>query len=253
MLCRILACLLAISPLATSQFTSPAAGAVLVAGDKVNVSYTTDLKNYTIALWQRAENGNRPKLGSIVYATTDGPSSSFTWTVQTYNLDLGASRTFFFWLFEGGASHQGNDLHQISSSYFNVTDKGATSSVSAAESASTAPAPSPTPASSPPEKDLSVGARAGIGAAVSVFCLIAMALVFLLFRHRSRERPGADGEALASSAGVRCPATDCTDSVAELQSDCVSPRATQKLPCRVYQPVPGDTSTRPPPLAELPA
>lgn len=69
MLRRTLASLLAttILPLATCQFTSPAAGAVLAAGTKVNVSYTTDLKNYTIALWQRAEEGGRPRLGSIVY------------------------------------------------------------------------------------------------------------------------------------------------------------------------------------------
>ncbi|EFZ01882.1 Ser-Thr-rich, GPI-anchored family protein [Metarhizium robertsii] len=257
MLRRTLTSLLAttILPLATCQFTSPAAGAVLSAGDKVNVSYTTDLKNYTIALWQRAEEGGRPRLGSVVYAATDGPSSSFTWTVQTYALDLAASPTFFFWLFEGGPSRQGSDPHQLSSGYFNVTDKSASSpvSVSAAESASTtaAAAPSPSPAESAPGDPLSVGARAGLGAAVSVFCLVVAALVFLFFWRRARKRARRDGEAPGSGGGGA--ATDYTESVAELQSECVSLGAPGKLPCRVYQPVPGDASSRPPALAELPA
>lgn len=64
-----------ILPLATCQFTSPAAGAVLSAGDKVNVSYTTDLKNYTIALWQRAEGGRLPRLGSVVYGELESAAS----------------------------------------------------------------------------------------------------------------------------------------------------------------------------------
>ncbi|KAK9445439.1 hypothetical protein VB005_00550 [Metarhizium brunneum] len=252
MLRRTLASLLATTslPLATCQFTSPAAGAVLSAGDKVNVSYTTDLKNYTIALWQRAEGGGRPRLGSVVYAAADGPSSSFTWTVQTYALDLAASPTFFFWLFEGGPSRQGSDPHQLSSGYFNVTDKSASSpvSVSAAESASTTAAAA-APAESAPGDPLSVGARAGLGAAVSVFCLAVAALVFLFFWRRAKRRARKDGEA----AGCGGAATDYTESVAELQSECVSSGRAGKLPCRVYQPVPGDASSRPPALAELPA
>ncbi|KAF5127466.1 hypothetical protein E5D57_008398 [Metarhizium anisopliae] len=219
MLRRTLTSLLAtaILPLATCQFTSPAAGAVLSAGDKVNVSYTTDLKNYTIALWQRAEGGGRPRLGSVVYAAAHGPSSSFTWTVQTYALDLAASPTFFFWLFEGGPSRQGSDPHQLSSGYFNVTDKSASSpvSVSAAESASTTAAAAPSPAESAPGDPLSVGARAGLGAAVSVFCLAVAALVFLFFWRRARKRARKDGG--GGSGGA---ATDYTESVAELQSEC---------------------------------
>lgn len=88
MLRRTLASLLAttILPLATCQFTSPAAGAVLSAGDKVNVSYTTDLKNYTIALWQRAEGGGLPRLGSVVYGELESAA------VATR---LGSTRPFF--------------------------------------------------------------------------------------------------------------------------------------------------------------
>ncbi|KID98993.1 hypothetical protein MAJ_05088, partial [Metarhizium majus ARSEF 297] len=258
MLRRTLASLLAttILPLATCQFTSPAAGAVLAAGTKVNVSYTTDLKNYTIALWQRAEEGGRPRLGSIVYDAADGPSSSFTWTVQTYALDLAASPTFFFWLFEGGPSRQGSDPHQLSSGYFNVTDKRGPSpvSVSAAESASTTPSPTPAEESAPGDP-LSVGARAGLGAAVSVVCLVVAALVFLFFRRRAKKRARKDGEAAGSGSGSGSggAATDYTESVAELQSECVSLGGPGKLPCRVYQPVAGDASSRPPALAELPA
>ncbi|KID76189.1 uncharacterized protein G6M90_00g077410 [Metarhizium brunneum] len=250
MLRQTLASLLAatILPLATCQFTSPAAGAVLSAGDKVNVSYTTDLKNYTIALWQRAEGGGRPTLGSVVYAAAHGPSN-FTWTVQTYALDLAASPTFFFWLFEGGPSRQGSDPHQLSSGYFNVTDKSASSpvSVSAAESALTTAAAA-APAESAPRDPLSVGARAGLGAAVSVFCLAVAALVFLFFWRRAKRRARKDGG--GGSGGA---ATDYTESVAELQSECVSAGGLGKLPCRVYRPVPGDASGRPPALAELPA
>lgn len=172
--------------------------------------------------------------------------------MQTYALDLAASPTFFFWLFEGGPSRQGSDPHQLSSGYFNVTDKSASSSpvsVSAAESASTtaAAAPSPSPAESALGDPLSVGARAGLGAAVSVFCLAVAALVFLFFWRRARKRARKDG------GGGGGPATDYTESVAELQSECVSLGAPGKLPCRVYQPVPGDASGRPPALAELPA
>lgn len=171
--------------------------------------------------------------------------------MQTYALDLAASPTFFFWLFEGGPSRQGSDPHQLSSGYFNVTDKSGPSpvSVSAAESASTTP--SPTPAESVPGDPLSVGARAGLGAAVSVVCLVVAALVFLFFRRRAKKRTRTDGEAAGSGSGGA--ATEYTESVAELQSECVSLGGPGKLPCRVYQPVAGDASSRPPALAELPA
>ncbi|TWU72458.1 hypothetical protein ED733_003967 [Metarhizium rileyi] len=247
MLYRTVAALLAILPLATCQFTSPSTDAVLTTGDKVKVAYTTSLKNYTIALWQRAGNASRPKLGSVVYATTNGPSSSFSWTVQAYGLDLTASQTFFFWLFEGDSSHQGNDPHQISSSYFNITGKNSKTSLSAVESsqttpASSAPSPPPPPDSASSNGELSTGARVGIGAAVSVF-LLAVILLVLFLRHRAKK--GSDAEALRGGTG-----TEYTNSIAELQSECVSHTPVQKLP--VYKPVPGDAESYPS-LAELEA
>ncbi|KHN96574.1 uncharacterized protein MAM_05517 [Metarhizium album ARSEF 1941] len=267
MLCRMMtfSLCLAMLPLAKCQFTSPPAAAVLVTGDKVDVEYTTDLKKYTIALWQRPDDGGRPKLGSIVYATTEGPSSGFTWTVKAHNLDLGASHTFFLWLFEGNASQQGTSLHQISSSYFNITDKRATpppSSTSAAaveegeeeEEGESTPSPSPLPSPSQssgpagPDGTLSVGARAGIGAAASVFCLLVVTLLVALCRRarRARRRRGPDDDA-GAGAGT---GTDYANSIAELQSECVSPRPVLKVP-PVYRPVPGDDERRPS-VAELP-
>lgn len=67
MLCRIVAWLLAFLPLATCQFTNPTSGTIFAVGEKVNITYETEWKNYTIALWQRNSNGSGSTLGPIVF------------------------------------------------------------------------------------------------------------------------------------------------------------------------------------------
>jgi hypothetical protein len=167
-------------------------------------------------------------------------------------LDLKASGTFFFWLFMGNSSQHGTSAYQISSSYFTITDgasKTPTATYVASSNPSNYPPPSSTSESSSSfDSDLSIGAKAGIGVGVSLFCLLAMALLFLFLRYRSRKREEID--ALQKSSHSRIAPTEYSNSVAELQSECVSPTPFQKPPA--YQPIPGDRD-RPPSMAELEA
>lgn len=55
-------------------------------------------------------------------AATDEDQSSFTWTVNLYEFDVDWSNVFFFWIFNGSESDQGNmDVPNVSSAYFNIT------------------------------------------------------------------------------------------------------------------------------------
>ncbi|KAK4137118.1 hypothetical protein BT67DRAFT_95508 [Trichocladium antarcticum] len=97
-------------------------------GDVQTITYNTKFTNYTIALWQQAMAGGSATLGPIVFKTTDGPVREFDWQVQLYKFDLASSNIFFFWLKEGAASAQGKNGPNMSSAYFNMTDKALPSS-----------------------------------------------------------------------------------------------------------------------------
>ncbi|KAG8164281.1 hypothetical protein KVR01_006199 [Diaporthe batatas] len=103
------------------------------------------LETYTIALWQQSMAGGGANLGPVVNsepswsswavnlpplimlshtgkAATDSDQHSFTWTVNLYEFDVTWSNVFFFWIFNGSASDQGNmDGPNVSSAYFNIT------------------------------------------------------------------------------------------------------------------------------------
>ncbi|KAF5499043.1 hypothetical protein CGCF413_v006569 [Colletotrichum fructicola] len=102
-------------PLVSSQFLNPSQSRELWRiGQTRKVQYNTKLEKYTIALWQQAIAGGSATLGPIIVETTTGPKREFEWKVDLEELDLGASNVFFFWLFEGDKSVQGQFiLHQV--------------------------------------------------------------------------------------------------------------------------------------------
>ncbi|KAK5994548.1 hypothetical protein PT974_05026 [Cladobotryum mycophilum] len=185
-------------------------------GEIQTIQYKTSFTNYTIALWQQSLTEGAATIGPIVYQTTNGPDNGFAWVVQNYDLSLRSSNVFFFWLFEGGPSMQGNQsAHQIVSSFFNITNAPpppttTTSSISTSSTALYLPATSTTAlstasittsittsataATSAAEHalaagGLSTGATAGIGVGVGlgVVGLASIAgAIFLVKRRRTR-------------------------------------------------------------------
>lgn len=74
--------------------------------------------------------------------------SSFTWTVDLYDFDIALSNVFFFWIFNGSASNQGDmDVPNVSSAYFNITADDPPTATSSTSSSTTSSATSKTSAS----------------------------------------------------------------------------------------------------------
>ncbi|KAF4900230.1 hypothetical protein CGCF415_v010215 [Colletotrichum fructicola] len=124
-------------PLVSSQFLNPSQSRELWRiGQTRKVQYNTKLEKYTIALWQQAIAGGSATLGPIIVETTTGPKREFEWKVDLEELDLGASNVFFFWLFEGDKSVQGQVKkgQAFSSAFFNITDEPEPSSSSSIKS-----------------------------------------------------------------------------------------------------------------------
>ncbi|KAL0943086.1 uncharacterized protein CTRU02_200971 [Colletotrichum truncatum] len=119
--------LLAIVPSVTSQFFSPTQRReVWRIGETRKIGYNTKFTNYSIALWQQALAGGSANIGPVVVEVVNGPKREFDWEVRTNNLDLGASNVFFFWLFEGITTNQGDTKFlSMSSAFFNITDEPA--------------------------------------------------------------------------------------------------------------------------------
>ncbi|KAK2741690.1 hypothetical protein CKAH01_07031 [Colletotrichum kahawae] len=127
-------------PLVSSQFLNPSQRRELWRiGETRKIQYNTKLENYTIALWQQAIAGGSATLGPIIVETTTGPKREFGWKVDLEELDLGASNIFFFWLFEGDKSIQGQVKkgQAFSSAFFNITDEPEPSSSSSIKSSTT--------------------------------------------------------------------------------------------------------------------
>lgn len=136
---------------------------------------------------------------------TNDTTAEFDWVVQTFSFDLETSNEFFFWMFEGSTSLQGNQSSpQLPSPYFNITDDSALSisSVTATSTSSRAsvtetsllsPTYSPT-CDGDNSKDsggLSVGAKAGIGVSVSIAGLVIIACIGLYVRHSRKQQSPA--------------------------------------------------------------
>lgn len=194
-------------------------------GDVEPVKYKTSYTNYTIALWQQSLTEGSAGLGPIVYRelqifslislcykarvtnicrteTTNGPGRQFDWLVQTYDFNLDESNVFFFWLFPGDASMQGNQsMASMPSAYFNITREAVSAGPSeAATTSGSSPAatsdPS-TPTSTTPQPDstssknsngLSTASKAGIGVGAGVGILAVIAAAFLLYRRLSHQQ-----------------------------------------------------------------
>lgn len=63
---------------------------------------------------------------------------SFSWEVQLYDFDLSVSNVFFFWLFNGSSSNQGDtSIADLSSAYFNISSDDPPSSSTSASSSTT--------------------------------------------------------------------------------------------------------------------
>ncbi|KAI8245862.1 hypothetical protein K4K56_003700 [Colletotrichum sp. SAR 10_98] len=127
-------------PLVSSQFLNPSQSRELWrTGQTRKVQYNTKLEKYTIALWQQAIAGGSATLGPIIVETTTGPKREFEWKVDLEELDLGASNVFFFWLFEGDKSVQGQVKkgQAFSSAFFNITDEPEPTSSSSVKSSTT--------------------------------------------------------------------------------------------------------------------
>lgn len=70
------------------------------------------------------------RTNDVLETTKNGPTvTQFDWVVQAYGFDLGKSDKFFFWLFEGDASQQGNQsATSLSSPYFHIKEQSQSSS-----------------------------------------------------------------------------------------------------------------------------
>lgn len=140
--------------------------------------------------------------------TTTGPQTNFDWLVQSYDFNIDDSNIFFFWLFEGDSSAQGNgSLPNSVSSYFVIAKAVTTSSTlpsstistsiisTSAATASTSPTSSTAAATttsavaSSGSGGLSTGASAGIGIGVGLAVVAVAAIIaFILWRRRTNKK-----------------------------------------------------------------
>ncbi|KAI1480086.1 hypothetical protein F4774DRAFT_379624 [Daldinia eschscholtzii] len=210
----ILLIVLTIASFCLAQFSNPPADrATWKVGDVQNISFKTEFTTFSIALWQQAPDGGSATLGPIVFQTVNNAATQFTWLVQAYDFDLAISDVFFFWMFEGDPSLQGNQSSpQMSSAFFNLsnettdstTTEASPSSTSAFQAAtqettqSTTPAPSSSTIDQPGEiaqhdsvqkesGDLSSGAKAGIGISIGLVGLIIIMCVGLYIRKLKKQ------------------------------------------------------------------
>ncbi|ROV87585.1 hypothetical protein VMCG_10614 [Cytospora schulzeri] len=178
-----------------------------------DISDIDGLENYTIALWQQSIIGGGATLGPVVNSTTlPDVRDSFNWTVQLYDFDLSISNVFFFWLFNGSESSQGDtSVRDVSSAYFNISNEDVSSSstsasLSSATSQSTSSATSLTAASATTASaagdssssssgstgggGISTGAGIGIGVGVGLVGVCALACAGLVIWYKRRQANG---------------------------------------------------------------
>ncbi|KAK5659872.1 hypothetical protein OQA88_13335 [Cercophora sp. LCS_1] len=115
-------------------------------GEIQDITFETIFETYNIALWQQNPEGGSANLGPIVFQTSRAQANkttSFAWTVQTYNLDPDVSNLYFFWIYNGSdASTQGRSLPSVSSAYFNILEKLPETATTSSRSSTSAPASS---------------------------------------------------------------------------------------------------------------
>ncbi|KAG6354674.1 hypothetical protein INS49_004692 [Diaporthe citri] len=109
---------------ATGQYESNVLWYVGETRDVVyDISDLDGFDTYTVALWQQSVTGGGAVLGPVANSMAlPDDQSSFTWTVKLYNFDIALSNVFFFWIFNGSSSNQGDmSVPNVSSAYFNIT------------------------------------------------------------------------------------------------------------------------------------
>ncbi|KAI1651584.1 uncharacterized protein F4817DRAFT_311843 [Daldinia loculata] len=203
-----------IAPFALAQFSNPPPGrATWKIGEIQSISFKTKFKKFSIALWQEAPHGGSATLGPIVFQTVNNAATQFTWLVQAYDFNLTVSNVFFFWMFEGDPSLQGNGSSpQMSSAFFYLSNETtvstSTQTTPMSTSASQAPlsstnldSPAGSSQNEPVQKDsneLSAGAKAGIGISVGIIGLAIIACTGLYIRKSKKQNPHVIDEPVGS-------------------------------------------------------
>ncbi|KAM3480094.1 hypothetical protein MY8738_005151 [Beauveria namnaoensis] len=210
--------LIFLAPRISCEFTNPGTqNEILILGQPIRVTYRgIDYTNYTIALWQQLPQGGGAILGPALYVTTDGGSKGFDWVVQLYEFDLDYSNKFFFWLFQGEYSNQGqpDKAKHMVSGYFIISKASPSTSSSSAGATPTpsatsqeTPAPTPTPSNS---KGISTGAKTSIavGAVGGALAIIGAAAFFV--RYRMRKNREAQNVSASSGDNHLYPPSYCS-------------------------------------------
>ncbi|KAF3067068.1 hypothetical protein GL218_08870 [Daldinia childiae] len=176
-----------IASFVVARFSNPPPSRVTwKVGEIQSISFNTGFETFSIALWQEAPHGGSAILGPIVFQTVNNAATQFTWLVQTYDFDLTVSNVFFFWMFDGDPSYQGDQSSpQISSPFFNISNKATVSNTTYTTPLSTSTSQAPlsstglnsstgsnqNEAFQKDSNELSAGAKAGIGISVSIIGL----------------------------------------------------------------------------------
>ncbi|KAF2805737.1 uncharacterized protein BDZ99DRAFT_574608 [Mytilinidion resinicola] len=168
--------------------------------------WSTDFDAYTIRLWQQHLSGNKATAGETMYAKSseDSEVGNFTWTVQTYSMDLEDSNVFFL---------QVDDLHghSITSHYFNITAGGVSSSITTLATSTTTstsvadsstrsatatqsfPASTPSAATQSPQpqnKDTAVKIGLGVGLGLGIPLVLLLGVYLGMQAMKTRQTAG---------------------------------------------------------------
>ncbi|TGO51539.1 hypothetical protein BCON_0159g00160 [Botryotinia convoluta] len=165
------------SMLSPGEFVNPSAEAtqnpIWVTGTQQMLSWETNLKNYTIALWNQNTDGNGYSRGPALLESYDG-DTSLNWTVQTYAFSSSLSPVFYLLLEPGTLNDNGNitipTSQSIVSHTFNIT--------------------STSPSAEGDKKDHKLGLILALSLTIP-FVLICTALAIYLIRSRWRRRQRA--------------------------------------------------------------
>ncbi|KAI1467701.1 uncharacterized protein F4812DRAFT_405803 [Daldinia caldariorum] len=138
---KILLLVLTIASFAFAQFLNPhPVQATWKIGEIQNINFKTAYTTFSIALWQQGPDGSSATLGPIVFQTVNNAATQFTWLVQAYDFDLAVSNVFFFWMFDGDPSLQGNQqIPQMSSAFFTISNETMDSTTTETSPSSTLP------------------------------------------------------------------------------------------------------------------
>ncbi|KAK6613150.1 hypothetical protein H4I95_01494 [Botrytis cinerea] len=156
------------------EFVNPSAEAtqnpVWVTGTQQILSWETNLRNYTIALWNQNSDRSGYSKGPALLESYDG-NTSLNWTVQTYAFSLSVSPVFYLLLEPGTLNDNGNTTiptsQSIVSHTFNIT--------------------STIPSAEGDKKDHKLGLILALSLTIP-FVLICTALAIYLIRSRRRRR-----------------------------------------------------------------